>query len=178
MSNFNPTQLYRNWCKTCNDFTLHERIFEDEVNHPRYKPSLVFENHSADVCDCGTSFTPYYLSDCDEEKVLTQRERYKKAKSYKAAERLGNIGALYMSQPNFFSSVIPKKGLDDITVHETDAGLKEIIAKEKEERIRIKGIMLEELSRFSKVNRNDECLCGSGLKYKKCCLQKHLSWKK
>ena len=26
-----------------------------------------------------------------------------------------------------------------------------------------------------KINRNDPCPCGSGKKYKKCCLEKHLS---
>jgi hypothetical protein len=34
-------------------------------------------------------------------------------------------------------------------------------------------VALEDQLIFRKVNRNDPCPCGSGKKYKKCCLSKH-----
>ena len=43
----------------------------------------------------------------------------------------------------------------------------------------IKGILLDNLSewiKFRDLGRNDKCVCGSGKKYKKCCI--NIDWSK
>ena len=45
--------------------------------------------------------------------------------------------------------------------------------------LNIKGVLLENLGewiKFSKLGRNDKCACGSGKKFKKCCI--NIDWKK
>ena len=52
--------------------------------------------------------------------------------------------------------------------------------KLSEMRLRSKGKILvtAPIKGIAKIGRNDKCLCGSGLKFKRCCLSKYTGEKK
>jgi len=149
-----PTRvLQRIWCKSCNDFTLHSKGFEDKITRCN---------------DCKTEYTEVYLKDIPRDKILEQRERYK---AYKANK---GIVSKYLSM---FQSSNPFKEKFETEIIESDAGQKSIdeerrkrIDEQYEERKRLKKLQEEEELKYKGVGRNDDCPCGSGKKYKKCCL--------
>jgi hypothetical protein len=142
---------YRFWCKKCEKYSLHLKNQSQEWK-----------------CKCGKISEPYFLSEVPDELILEQRERYKKQKR----DEVFNI--LHSFEPeNPFSSEFP------IRIIETDAGQKEIDDernKEIEERSENRRQMIENLTSeyhdFKHLGRNDTCACGSGKKYKRCCLSK------
>jgi uncharacterized protein YchJ len=67
----------------------------------------------------------------------------------------------------------------DVRIIEADAGQKEIDDENhriyvENEKIRAEEtrLFLEDQKKYAHLGRNDKCLCGSGKKYKKCCLTK------
>jgi len=145
-----PTRsYYRIWCKECNDFTLHERTsFEDETI----------------VCrTCDTNYSEILLSEIPEEKIVEQRKRYRDKKSMSASRLIQNILSDAMSQTS------------SDTISESDAGQKAIDDQNAEDRqLKLDWIreQKEKAKAYKGLNRNDKCICGSDLKYKKCCLKK------
>lgn len=162
-----PTVQYRRiWCKTCGEFTLH-RVPYDFDN----------EKHALKCKECDTEYSSIRICDIPQEKVWEQRERYKA----KNRERLTSMFKEFTKTSDerlvedllhMFSS--PGS---DIEISESDAGQKDIDEEDKkirdvqwEERRRIRVEQEEEAAKYAKLNRNDICICGSGIKFKKCCL--------
>jgi uncharacterized protein YchJ len=55
-------------------------------------------------------------------------------------------------------------------INEDDAGQEDIYTAEKAEREARWAAEAEFKARYQGAQRNDKCRCGSGVKYKKCCL--------
>lgn len=162
--------LYRKYCKNCNDYTIHDIVFVDEFKHELYSKVKFNEDEKhVDICDCGYQYQPTQLSEIEDEKIKKQRSRYKRQSQEQFAKAYG----MYI---NFTLTTTPSLGLETKNtskIIEDDAGLKEEREQEmrKEEEIkRNKEVVLE---KYKNVGRNDKCLCGSGLKYKNCCLKVH-----
>lgn len=159
-------QYLRTYCKTCKDFVFHiEKIrFPDKDAQQQDDLTMkqtVYYVHE----ECGTEFTPYTLSEVDDEKIKQQRQRYKEFRrsNFRKTLNLFAVMGLGFNMPDL------KEG----KYFESDAGLqlveerlREAIRKKKEEQ-------QAELLKFKDVGRNERCLCGSGKKYKHCCLQVH-----
>jgi len=157
-----PTiELKRIWCKTCQEFELHKQ------QYPNWEDWFCKK--------CETAYTSIKLKEIPKEKILEQRKRYSEYKN-KQAEKLiagmisGNYGNTYSE--NLFSEVG-----SNIRVQESDAGqrkLDERRAKKEEEKSEERRIRREEkkveIAKYKRLGRNDKCICGSGLKYKNCCL--------
>jgi hypothetical protein len=153
-----PTRiLKRQWCKTCQDYKT-------------YQPKTLFEKEW--LCDvCETPYTKTDISEIPQEKIEEQRKRW----TEKNKRDFGNI----------YTSMLLGFGLDAITsmssteIKEADAGQREIddeyrkqleITRQKQLEIRKEKLELKE--KYKNLGRNDICICGSGKKYKKCCLTK------
>lgn len=157
---------YRLWCKTCNEYTLHLR----DWNNPKH------------TCkECKSVFIETPLFEIPEQKRIEQNERWKKANSTAAKDvylkTLLFGGAL--AATNMFGEVG-----SDFEIHECDAGVMDVQRMEREERIKqsierdnIRKQQRTEAARYTKLGRNDICICGSGKKYKKCCMSKIQSYK-
>lgn len=149
-----PTRSYiRFWCSKCQEFTIQN----------------VGEEGACTIC--GTITKTYKLSEVSEEKLIAQRERYNnKRKSY-ILKQLSTYVKPSSASYNFFDEVG-----SNVDIVEDDAGQKdidEINRKEREERLKAKQELKEEYQLFyKKLGRNDKCACGSGNKYKNCCLSK------
>jgi hypothetical protein len=166
----------RTFCKTCDDFVFHEEIFYDQAGDKRHLFKGIIDAESESffedikkpiyVCNtCNTVFTPYNLRYIDKEKIEAQRQRFK-------AQRRSN----FHKTMNLFSMIGFTNSFPDLKegkYFEADAGLE----REEELRRQIvkerKEMQQAELQKFKDVGRNDKCLCGSGKKYKKCCLAIH-----
>ena len=162
------TKKYRVWCKTCNDFVFH--IKKDE---------------NLDCTHCDTTYSEILLKDIPEEKIEEQRKRYKDHRK----EEMNKVFKMIMEAPeknrskeliNMFSSPDPDF---DSEINESDAGQKAIDEENKKireaemaERQRIKDEQKEEAAKYKSLGRNDICICGSGIKYKKCCLTRIQSY--
>lgn len=172
MPNF-ENKLYRLFCTSCQDFTLHTLVYKDETDHQDYK-YLKFEGEDQDHasrCKCGKQYETILVRDIPKDKLIEQRERFKAFRSKQLKEGLNIFSMLGMgtTSSSFFNSVEGPK----TRIIESDAGLEQeekIIQDRKKEQRRLLKL---EIEKFKDVQRNDTCLCGSGLKYKKCCIVKH-----
>ena len=165
-------RLFRVWCKVCEDFTLHAQVFVDEIKHPKH--SLIkFSDKEDDkfefICNCGCQYTDVLISNIDKDKLLLQRARYKEQRKKRIKERLNLFAMMGVGTSSMFETDFSVKTV----VVESDAGLKDVEKREEEKRIQIKALQKAKLLEFKNVKRNDICLCGSNLKYKKCCLPLH-----
>jgi hypothetical protein len=145
---------YRYWCQNCNDFTLFDVDDDNKL-----------------TCSCGKEHIPTLIHDIPKEKLDIQRKRFKdqrKQQFYESYKYMSGLFANILMDVNF--------SLSESKILESDAGLQAEEKREKERRERIITERKNELSTFSKVGRNDICLCGSTKKYKKCCEIKHKSW--
>lgn len=159
-----PTrELHRTWCVTCQEFELHQQNYPDWDNWF--------------CCECKTKLekTPIFVKDIPEEKILEQRERYKVSTRYDF-DRVFSM--MTMGSATGLDGMFSIPG-DDVHIIENDAGQKAIDKRERirreEESAKRQKIREEEKAeqkKFKDVGRNDICLCGSGLKYKKCCWDK------
>jgi len=152
--------LKRIWCKTCNEFELHEtkKLFDKEW-----------------FCrTCDTEYSEIYLSEIPEEKLIVQRKRYTESRKRDMSDV---YSMLLMGQG--LHSIGFNSGFGDSEIRESDAGQKEIdeiyymkleLAREKRRVQRQEDLKLKQS--FHKLGRNDKCLCGSDKKYKKCCYSK------
>lgn len=149
-------RLYRIWCKSCNDWTIHYEKVMDVVKTCK---------------ECGTEYSSITLREIPKEKLEEQRARYKRQKKENFNRMFG--GYVFGG----FDMLSKMAGNEEII--ESDAGQRRIdedeekIRKEKaQERERIKEEKREEDEKYKNLGRNDVCICGSGKKYKKCCLEK------
>ncbi len=156
--------FYRQYCKSCEDFTLHTRVYCDEPKHELFNQAIFDEGVKfVSICKCNTQYTPVNISDIDQDKIDKQRKRFKEKRTndfYKMTNILSHIAM----PTNFGYS-------EDII--ESDAGLEHVEQIERQKKNAIIEARNVELKRFANVGRNDICLCGSEKKYKKCCLSKH-----
>lgn len=159
-----PTRIYRRiWCKTCQDFTLHTS-----------------DGNDGSKCrECDTVYTDVYLKDIPKDKLEAQRKRYTESQGNVVDKYLG----LFTETPEQrrikeIAHMFSEPG-SDVEIIESDAGQKKIDDRKRKERAkrmaelreeREKGV--EEYKKYKGLGRNDICICGSGKKYKKCCLQK------
>lgn len=146
---------YRLWCKNCNDFKIHNK------------------SNDKFICECETEYTSIKIKDIPNKKVLEQRKRYEKYRTEKFRKTLNLFSmCTFSSSGSLFDEV---GGVENILI-EADAGLKheeQLILEEKQKIIQERK---EELKRFKNTRRNENCLCGSNKKYKKCCLLIHQTW--
>jgi RNA polymerase sigma factor (sigma-70 family) len=107
-----------------------------------------------------------------EDKILKQRERYKQKKKEDFIKLMNAYQD--MSKSNILADMMREVADKPVgyTVNEDDAGQEDIYAAEKAEREARRAAEQEFKSRYQGAQRNDKCRCGSGLKYKKCCLPK------
>lgn len=155
-----PTQtFYRTWCKTCQDWTWHRKPFKIDVEDAKKS------DWRCKACD--TEITDTTFAEIPEEKIIEQRQRYKEHKT----EEFKNIMNIYSGMGSMMSSGWG----DGNTYIENDAGQKDIdeaLLKKRAERLAEKKRLIEEYNiKFKGIGRNDICRCGSGIKYKKCCLK-------
>lgn len=148
-----PTRIYKRlWCKACEEWTFFSKGFA--------------KDSTTDCENCGKTFESLKLSEIPEEKVKEQRERYKKWK----AQGLLSVPFLIGAAMN------PLTGVGDEIIespagqHKIDERNREITKQRIEERRAAKAAQKAEEAKFAHLNRNDTCACGSGSKFKKCCL--------
>lgn len=169
-----PTRTkYRIWCKTCQEFMFHSEI-EKDVDERRF---------SCDSCD--TVYTDIFLKDISEEKLQEQRKRYQEKHKKDMEKMFGNL--LESPEQRRIKELIhmfSPPGTAKLEVYESDAGQKQIdeaIRKKRMEELegrrKIRDEQRAEAAKYTKLGRNDACICGSGLKYKKCCLSRIKSYK-
>jgi hypothetical protein len=151
--------LYRQWCKKCKNWTLHEKKL--------MKEELICE-------ECGTVYSDITLGEIPREKIVEQRERYKE----KNKRDMDRIFSGYMFGGFDMMSMFEEPGRN-VEIQESDAGQRRIDEAEKaererrrEERRQILENNRREVAKYKRVGRNDICICGSGKKYKKCCLER------
>ena len=156
-----PLPVKRTWCKTCQDFTIHKT----RINGT---DSDKFSSTNCETCD--TDFQPYYLSEVPVDKKESQQNRYKeyKTQEFKGMmnyfQHMGATDSKYM-----FGSDGPQSHTN---IKEDDAGQEDIWEAERQEREAKRNAEIEFKARYRGAQRNEKCPCGSGLKYKKCCLPK------
>jgi len=162
---------YRLWCKGCNDFTLHERIYKDEFKNVRFDLCKFNEEKTyVYLCECNTQYSSILSIDIPIKKLIEQRKRFREQRS-EEFRQMTNFYSILSNSHHLFSP--PNIGYKVI---ESDAGLKHEEEMEREARDKLKVEHNLELATYKNVGRNDICLCGSGNKYKKCCLNKHLKY--
>lgn len=165
------TKLFRVWCKTCNEFELHKRVDNDSGSEKEL------------VCnECGTKYSDILLTEIPIEKLEEQRKRWK------SKNRVDYFKFLEVMQPGyherkFMSDMFksPDESVETVII-ESDAGQraideynKEKREKEAQKRKDAYEALKKEYEPFRKLGRNDKCACGSGKKYKACCLTKFSS---
>jgi preprotein translocase subunit SecA len=124
-------------------------------------------------CDtCGNEYVPYSLSEVPEEKILEQRERYRQMKKTEFIKMLSAYQD--MSKSNILADMMREVSDRPVgyTVKEDDAGQEAIDTAERAAREAKKLADIEFKEQYRGAQRNDKCRCGSGNKYKKCCLPK------
>lgn len=151
-----PTKTYtRTWCSSCKDFTLWHKPFEGYFQ----------------CKDCGDTATTYLTSEIPDEKYREQVQRWKNSENKKFSKMFGALlNPSSFHQMNWFNE------RHEVIIKEDDLGYQErrdnLRAKENEER-KVKKEEQERLkSLYKGLTRNDKCGCGSGLKFKNCCLPK------
>lgn len=147
---------YRQWCTTCKDYTL-------------FSPKL---GETMECTTCDSKHEEVELSEIPKDKAQEQRKRYTQE-----VEKSFNMSRLLLGSSNPLDSMMGEGGWQERRVIEADAGQKEIdevyrkeAQKEYVIRQKIRAEKLEEAKKFKTLLRNDPCACGSGVKYKKCCL--------
>lgn len=156
-----PTKtIYRTWCTTCNDWTWHQKPFSNIGEKEEDKKDW--------LCDeCGTEISNITLGEIPKEKILEQRARYKEHKSWEFKKTM----SAFMSIAN---GGTPGYSYEDIII-ENDAGQKRIDEEEKHLRDEAYKKKKEEErqynEKFKGISRNELCRCGSGKKFKKCCIK-------
>lgn len=115
---------------------------------------------------------PINIVDIPIEKVKEQRERYKQMN---INQTKGFMLGIYMGAGLSMLDVM--MGETGVVIKESDAGQLAIDerarierAKCSNERVIQKQKDREEKAKYIGLSRNEICICGSGIKYKKCCL--------
>lgn len=162
-----PTITYKRiWCKTCDNFELHHIGLATTETPKEY------------TCkECKTVYTDIKLGEIPFDKIQEQRKRYIAKKKNPIEEFLSS--AYMRPERNILHDIMSGNdgwGVDKHDIIESDAGQKyldDIAAEERrveyEKKRAIREEQRQEAARYSKLGRNDICLCGSEKKYKKCC---------
>ena len=156
---------YRLWCQKCQDWELFEK------RHPN--PDELFCN------SCEEVHVKTLIKDIPEEKLLEQRQRYNRKKKQQYSKYMNEMLMDPESrQIREMVDMFREPGWDTEIV-ESDAGQKQLdeIAREKrakeiEEKEAAKNAFKQEALKYKGLTRNDKCACDSGLKYKKCCMDR------
>jgi len=160
--------IYRQWCKKCEEFTLHQSVLQTEVDHPKYS-LCSFEKDFATICECGNQYSTVMAIDIPVEKREEQIARYKKSQSMMIGDHLEHMTILAMGVNEEDALNDVKK--DPIVIIESDAGYVEAMRIQHEKNMAQKHeFNMRYAEIYSKLGRNDKCGCGSGIKYKKCCM--------
>ena len=162
----------RTWCTTCQEFELFESHLTSDTTVLDAEGKEI-KKVSKTTCDtCGNEYVPYALSEVPEEKILAQRERYKRMKKEEFMQMLSAYQD--MSRTSIFADMMRETSDKAVgyTVKEDDAGQEDIYAEEKAQREAKRLADIEFKEKYRGAQRNDKCRCGSGNKYKKCCLPK------
>lgn len=154
-------KLYRTWCTHCKDWTVFRTNDENPTTVSIYS------------CEtCNTDFTRYKLSDISEDKILEQRERYKTKRRQNSSEMFNTYLNFCRTTNDMFSDV-KLKDCHATEIIESDAGLVAFEKRKKElQREQYEAHQIER-AKFVGLGRNEQCRCGSGKKYKKCCYDKY-----
>jgi len=164
---------YRLWCKECQDWKLFDRK-KLEIEVPEGK-----EDYEYTCRECGTPHVDILLGDIPKEKLEEQRARYntKRKGQYTTLMREFTMDPEARQVKELLDMFGPPASSTDI--YESDAGQKKLdeIAQMKrqreiEEKEARKREIINECVPFKNMARNDQCACGSGKKYKKCCMDK------
>ena len=168
-----PSQIKkRTWCTTCQEFELFESHLTSETTVLDAEGKEI-KKLSKTSCDtCGNEYVPYSLSEVPEEKILEQRERYRQMKKTEFIKMLSAYQD--MSKSNILADMFREVSDRPVgyTVKEDDAGQEAIDTAERAAREAKKLADIEFKEQYRGAQRNDKCRCGSGNKYKKCCLPK------
>ncbi len=168
-----PSQIKkRTWCTTCQEFELFESHLTSETTVLDADGNEI-KKLSKTSCDtCGNEYVPYSLSEVPEEKILEQRERYRQMKKTEFIKMLSAYQD--MSKSNILADMMREVADRPVgyTVKEDDAGQEAIDAAERAAREAKRREEIEFKESYRGAQRNDKCRCGSGNKYKKCCLPK------
>jgi hypothetical protein len=133
---------YKTWCKKCKDFTLHTII-------PNTITSSKVKSHDNYICDkCNLNYTNYTLDDVP----------FKKFDNF--------LTEIVDSLEENEDGIINENGIEYNCMYDIYF-LKLIEMINNKQSIKHLTFISE-----PKINRNDLCLCGSGKKFKKCCLNK------
>jgi hypothetical protein len=162
----------RTWCTTCQEFELFESRLSSETTVLDADGKEI-KKTSKTTCDtCGNEYVPYSLSEVPEEKILEQRERYRQMKKTEFIKMLSAYQD--MSKSNILADMMREVSDKPVeyTVREDDAGQEAIDTAERAARDAQRLANIEFKEQFRGAQRNDKCRCGSGNKYKKCCLPK------
>lgn len=141
----NPIQT---WCKNCQNFHIH---------------NWQNENLICNICDI--KYTEYLYSEIPEDKLQEQRKKYSNQKRQNFNRMFNPLDYLGFN-PMGSSAQTSENLIQD------NAGQKQIDENKKIEKQKLidryNQIKDDYNLNYSKLNRNDECSCGSGIKYKKC----------
>jgi hypothetical protein len=159
--------LYRIYCKTCQDFTLHENLQDLKLSQKEPEFNISHTNEPVYRCECGKVYETVAIKDIDEYKVLKQRERYNKSKEKEFNTYLSYLNPT--THNNMLTDLLRSDFGNETIIIESDAGLEEIKKREREERTRHKNSLKDLIDKHKNDERNLPCSCGSGVKYKKCC---------
>jgi uncharacterized protein YecA (UPF0149 family) len=159
---------YRHWCPDCNEWTVFEEKgkFAEEIK----------------VCKvCGLEHQKVKLSTIPKEKVQEQRERYKTQQRNDFVDIYSSfMDGSFANRGNILYDLLTESPVEmKVRIVEADAGQRAIDDAEKVKRQQEQEKMLAERrqqrewkAQYKELGRNDKCICGSGKKYKKCCLSK------
>jgi uncharacterized protein YchJ len=158
-----PTIEYKRlWCKKCTDWELFEQ------QYPNWTDWFCRE--------CETAHENVLLSEIPEEKILEQRKRYIEWNKKSTNEFLTEFMTPNVRALKEFMHMMSPPGTD-IEIRESDAGQHAIDderrrykEEERQKKAEEKEKIKQHLLKYRGLNRNDKCVCGSGKKYKKCCL--------
>lgn len=153
-----PTKtFYRTWCTTCQDWEL----FEFDWLHREIGDN----EKSCRECESPVDKT-VKLGDIPKEKIAEQRLRYKNYRKQQLHKTMNIFTMMGMDSNGMF------RDFPEADIIENDAGQEAIDAErrrlEQEEKQRRK----DEIASYHGLGRNENCRCGSGKKYKKCCLSR------
>lgn len=140
--------LHRHWCKNCQDWTLFGYQFEGKH------------------WTCKNCFTPQQKTtfrEIPQEKIDEQQARYKE-------QRINTTNSVFGILSDAFSGY--RTSLQEVQIIEHDAGFEDMQQRIRDERLKVQKEREELRVKYKDLGRNDLCICGSGLKYKKCCYGK------
>lgn len=153
------TTIYKHrfWCPVCGDWELFTST----------------EEGGEKLCEnCGSTMeTGMKLGLIPEDKILEQRERYKEDQRVEFRKILDSIQNPIPDSDHIVNPYGNEPTVE-VKIIEHDAGQKRVDEQIQKDRIAKREADSKEVDVYRKAGRNEKCLCGSGLKYKKCCLNR------